>query len=519
MADNLLSLITFSPLLGMLILLFIPRDNEGLLKGFALAVTLITFFISLPLAFDEVFAVSGGMHYREFHEWISVGSFFKMNYNLGVDGISLWLLLLTTFISPITILSTWKAVDKNVKGFMALMLLLETALLGAFVSLDLFLFYMFWELMLIPMYFLIGIWGGQNRLYAAVKFFIYTAVGSLLMLVAIIFVYYYAVQSGAPVNGFGVQEFYNLSIPSSAQHWLFLAFAVSFAIKVPMFPVHTWLPDAHTEAPTAGSVILAAIMLKMGTYGYVRFAMPLFPEALQTFIPYLALLCVVGIIYGSLVAMMQEDVKKLVAYSSVAHLGFVMLGVFALNLQGMAGGLIQMVNHGISTGALFLIVGFIYERRHTRLISEFGGLAHKMPIFATIFMIITLSSIGVPGTNGFVGEFLSLVGAFQSDLRWYAVFATSGVILAAVYMLWMFQRVMFGKITNPKNENLKDLSAREIIIMLPLLIFVFWIGVCPNTFLRKMNPAIEVLLHQVKSKQVAVVEPVQPVIAQNIVLK
>jgi len=286
-----------------------------------------------------------------------------------------------------------------------------------------------------------------------------------------------------------------------------------------MFPVHTWLPDAHTEAPTAGSVILAAIMLKMGTYGYVRFAMPLFPEALHTFIPYLALLSVVGIIYGSLVAMMQSDVKKLVAYSSVAHLGVVMLGVFALNMQGMAGGMIQMVNHGISTGALFLIVGFIYERRHTRLISEFGGLAHKMPIFATIFLIVTLSSIGVPGTNGFIGELLSLVGAFESGLRWYAVVATTGIILAAAYMLWMFQRVMFGTITNPKNEDLKDLNAREIILMIPLLIFVFWIGVYPNTFLRKMNPAIEQLLHQVNTKQVAVVEPVQPVIAQNIVIK
>jgi NADH-quinone oxidoreductase subunit M len=286
-----------------------------------------------------------------------------------------------------------------------------------------------------------------------------------------------------------------------------------------MFPLHTWLPDAHTEAPTAGSVILAAILLKMGTYGYVRFAMPLFPEALQTYLPYLALLAVVGIIYGSLVAMMQDDVKKLVAYSSVAHLGFVMLGIFALNLQGLAGGMIQMVNHGISTGALFLIVGFIYERRHTRLISEFGGLAHKMPIFATIFMIITFSSVGLPGTNGFVGEFLALVGAFEAGLRWYAVVATTGVIFAAVYMLWMFQRVMFGKITNPENEKLKDLSAREIIIMLPLLLFVFWIGVYPNTFFEKMNPAMEQLLNQVKSKQVAVVEPIQPVLARTLDLK
>ena len=512
MADNLLSIMTFFPLVGMVALLFMPRDNDAMLKGFALAVSLITFLISLPLAFDNVFKTSGGMHYREFYEWIHVGEFFQMNYNVGVDGISLWLVMLTTFIMPIAILSTWNAVKKNTKGFMAMLLLLQTGMLGAFISLDLFLFYIFWELMLIPMYFLIGMWGGANRIYAAVKFFIYTAVGSLLMLVGIIFVYYYAVQSGAPVNGFGVQEFYQLNIPYNAQFWLFLAFGFSFAIKVPLFPLHTWLPDAHTEAPTAGSVILAAVLLKMGTYGYVRFAMPLFPEALQTFIPFLAFLSVVGIIYGSLVAMMQEDVKKLVAYSSVAHLGFVMLGLFALNMQGMAGGMIQMINHGISTGALFLIVGFLYERRHTRQISEFGGLAGKMPIFATIFLIITFSSIGLPGTNGFVGEFLALMGAFESNLRWYAVFATTGVILAAVYMLWVYQRIMFGKVTNPANEDIKDLSGREIVIMLPLLLFVFWIGIYPNTFFDKMNPALEQLLEQMNN-QVAVVEVVQPAIA------
>ena len=517
MADYLLSLMTFLPLLGMLFVLFIPRDNDGLLKGFTLVVTIITFAISLPLAFDRVFTTSGGMHYREFHEWIHIGNFFQMNYSVGVDGISLWLVMLTTFIMPIAVLSTWQAVEKHTKGFMALLLLLETGMLGAFISLDLFLFYIFWELMLIPMYFLIGIWGGKNRIYAAVKFFIYTAVGSLLMLVAIIFVYYYAVQSGAPVaSGFGIDEFYKLNIPYHAQYWLFMAFAFSFAIKVPMFPLHTWLPDAHTEAPTAGSVILAAVLLKMGTYGYVRFAMPLFPEALPTFIPLLATLSVIGIIYGSLVAMMQEDVKKLVAYSSVAHLGFVMLGIFAMNLQGMAGGMIQMVNHGISTGALFLIVGFIYERRHTRLISEFGGLAHKMPIFATIFLIITFSSIGLPGTNGFVGEFLALMGAFEGGLRWYAVVATTGVIFAAVYMLWVYQRVMFGKITNPANEKLKDLSAREICVMLPLLLFVFWIGFYPNTFFEKMNPAMEQMLNQMKAKQVAVVDLEKPVIANLI---
>jgi NADH-quinone oxidoreductase subunit M len=509
--DNLLSLMTFFPLLGMLVLLFLPRENGGLLKGFTLVATLVTFFISLPLAFDDVFKTSGGMHYTEFARWISIGDYFQMNYNIGVDGISLWLVLLTTFIMPIAVLSTWQAVDKNIKGFMALLLLLETGMLGAFVSLDLFLFYIFWELMLIPMYFLIGIWGGKNRIYAAVKFFIYTAVGSLLMLVAIIYVYYLAVQSGADISGFSIADFYKLSIAPELQTWLFLAFAFSFAIKVPMFPLHTWLPDAHTEAPTAGSVILAAILLKMGTYGYVRFAMPLFPDALHTFMPLLATLAVIGIVYGSLVAMMQEDVKKLVAYSSVAHLGFVMLGVLALNMQGMAGGMIQMINHGISTGALFLIVGFIYERRHTRMISEFGGLAKQMPIFATIFMIITFSSIGLPGTNGFVGEFLALMGAFESGLRWYAVVATTGVIFAAVYMLWMFQRVMFGELKNPKNAELKDLSVREIVVMLPLLLFVFWIGVAPNVFFEKMNPAIEQLIHQVKGKQqVAMVQPHEP---------
>jgi len=509
MTEHLLSLMTFFPILGMLVVLALPKDNGNLLKGFTLLVTIITFFISLPLAFDDVFKTSGAMHYTEFVQWISIGDYFQMNYNVGVDGISLWLVLLTTFIMPIAVLSTWHAVDKNIKGFMALSLLLETAMLGAFISLDLFLFYIFWELMLIPMYFMIGIWGGKNRIYAAVKFFIFTAVGSLLMLVAIIYVYYHAIQSGVEVSGFSIHDFYKLSIPPEAQTWLFLAFAFSFAIKVPMFPVHTWLPDAHTEAPTAGSVILAAILLKMGTYGYIRFAIPLFPEATQQFIPFLSLLAVIGIIYGALVAMMQDDVKKLVAYSSVSHLGFVMLGIFAMNSQGWSGGIIQMVNHGVSTGALFLIVGFIYERRHTRAINEFGGLAKQMPVFATIFMIITFSSVGLPGTNGFVGEFLILMGAYESELRWFGVFATTGVILAAVYMLWMFQRVMFGELSNPANQKLKDLSAREVALMLPLLLFVFWIGVYPNTFFDKMNPAVDQLIQQVKGKQqVAMVETV-----------
>ena len=502
MTDHLLSLMTFFPLVGMLIILFLPREADKLIKTVTLIVTIIVFFISLPLAFDDVFLNSSAMHYTEFVNWISVGQYFQMNYYVGIDGISLWLVMLTTFIMPIAILSTWNAIDKNTKGFMALALLLETGMLGAFISLDLFLFYVFWELMLVPMYFMIGIWGGKNRIYAAVKFFIFTAVGSLLMLVALIYVYYFAVKAGVPFeNGFSIIQFYQMDIPGNLQTWLFAAFAFSFAIKVPMFPVHTWLPDAHTEAPTAGSVILAAILLKMGTYGYVRFAIPLFPEATMQFTPFLALLAVIGIIYGALVAMMQDDVKRLVAYSSVSHLGFVMLGIFALNLQGISGGILQMISHGVSTGALFLIVGFLYERRHTRLIADFGGLSKVMPVFATVFMIVTLSSVGLPGTNGFVGEFLVLLGAFEGGLRVFAVVATFGVILAAVYMLWMFQRVMMGKVTNPKNENLKDLSVRELAIMLPLILFIFWIGVYPNTFLAKMNPSVENLVKQVKDKQ------------------
>ncbi|HEX8960121.1 MAG TPA: NADH-quinone oxidoreductase subunit M, partial [Geobacteraceae bacterium] len=330
------------------------------------------------------------------------------------------------------------------------------------------------------------------------KFFIYTMAGSVLMLVALIFLYF---KAGA--GDFNLTRFYGLALDPATQTWLFLAFAFAFAIKVPLFPVHTWLPLAHTEAPTAGSVILAAILLKMGTYGYVRFAMPLFPDAVERFTPLMATLAVIGIIYAALVAMVQEDVKKLVAYSSVAHLGFVMLGIFALNQQGVSGGMLQMLNHGVSTGALFLIVGFIYERRHTRLITDFGGLSKQMPIFATIFMIVTFSSIGLPGTNGFVGEFLVLIGAYESKLRWFTVVATSGVILSAVYMLWMFQRVMFGELDNPKNQNLADLNAREIGIMLPLLALIFIMGIYPTPFIEKMSPAIDKMIQQSKQKQVA----------------
>jgi len=502
----LLSILTFTPLIGAIVLLFVNKNSHGVLRTVAMAVTVVTFLLSLPLitGYNAPGSDIGGFQYLEKVPWIQAGPF-QMNYHLGLDGISLWLVILATFIMPIAILSTYTAVNEKVKEYMICLLLLEVGMIGTFVSLDLFLFYIYWEVMLIPMYFIIGIWGGKNKIYAAVKFFIYTMVGSLLMLVALISLYF---KAGA--GDFNILRFWELQLDPVSQTWMFLAFALAFAIKVPMFPLHTWLPDAHTEAPTAGSVILAAVLLKMGTYGYVRFAMPLFPEATATFTPLIATLSVIGIVYASLVAMVQQDVKKLVAYSSVAHLGFVMLGIFALNTNGVTGGMLQMLNHGISTGALFLIVGFIYERRHTRQISDFGGLAKQMPVFATMFMIVTFSSIGLPGTNGFVGEFLVLLGAFESNLRWYAIIATSGVILSAVYMLWMFQRVMFGELNNPKNQVLKDLNAREVAIMLPLLFLIFFMGVYPRPFIDSMAPSIERMIQQSKGRQaVAAVIPAE----------
>lgn len=488
-----LSIITFLPALGALFLLLVPNEREDLIRTFSFVVSLVVFMVSIPLYFK--FQPVAGMQFLEEHRWIPA---FGASYKVGIDGISLFMVLLTTFLSPIVILSSWSAISRSVKGYMASMLLLETGILGVFASLDLFLFYVFWEVMLIPMYFIIGVWGGERRIYAAVKFFIYTIVGSLLMLVAILVLYFY--HGGLTGNyTFDLLALQQVHFPLGYQTWLFLAFGLSFAIKVPVFPFHTWLPDAHVEAPTGGSVILAGVLLKLGTYGFLRFCLPFFPHAVQQFTPFIFTLGVIGIIYGALVAMVQPDVKKLVAYSSVSHLGFVMLGIFALNNQGIQGGLLQMINHGLSTGGLFLIVGMIYERRHTRRIADFGGLAKRVPILATLFMIITLSSIGLPGLNGFVGEYLILLGTFLSDKK-FAIIGATGVILAAVYMLLMFQRVMFGKLDKEENKSLQDLNVREIAVLIPLIVFIVLIGVYPNVFLDKMEPTVTQLIQNVEMR-------------------
>src|SRR6187397_1674908 len=465
MTSHLLSFIVFLPLVGALLVLLVPnRDEKGaaMVRQLGLVVSLVVFFFTL-LLWGKFDASSADFQFVEQASWIPA---FGIDYHLGVDGISLLLIVLTGFLTPISLLSSWESVEKKTKEFTFFVLALEAAMLGVFVSLDLFLFYVFWDAMLIPMYFLIGIWGYDRRIYASIKFILYTMAGSVLMLLAILWLaYQHQVVHGVP--SFDLEALRTLAIPGGVQTWLFLAFAVAFAIKVPLFPFHTWLPDAHVEAPTAGSVILAGVLLKMGTYGLIRFAFPLFPEAAAFFAPYIAVLAVIGIVYGALVAMVQPDMKKLVAYSSVSHLGFVVLGICAMNVQGLQGAVYQMLAHGVSTGGLFLIVGMLSDRRHTRLISEFGGLKAVMPRLTAAFMIITLASIGLPGLNGFVGEFLILLGAFRWDAP-YAVFAATGVILSAVYMLWMFQRVYYGDVTHEKNKSLPDLRPREWAAAIPL---------------------------------------------------
>lgn len=494
-----LNLVTFFPLLGVLVIVLLPKSREEAIRWTALIASVITLVISLAMLV-EFNPTNPDLQLVVRAPWIQVAGW-NIEYHLGVDGLSVLLVLLTTFLTPLSILSTWTAVEERVKEFMAFFLLLEVGMVGVFLALDLFLFYIFWEFTLVPMYFLIGIWGGERRLYAAIKFFLYTMAGSILMLLAILWL-------GIDGGTFSVPDLIARGgIPANVQTWLFLAFAAAFAIKVPMWPLHSWLPDAHVEAPTAGSVILAGVLLKMGTYGFLRFNIPLFPEAAIRFAPWIGGLAVIGILYGAAVSFPQRDVKKLVAYSSVSHLGFVMLGLFALNQQGVQGGILQMVNHGISTGALFLIVGMIYERRHTREMEAFGGLWKVMPVYATLTLIVTLSSMGLPGLNGFVGEFAILLGAFGSETLRSALFAgfgALGVILAAIYMLQMFQKLFLGPLDKPENQALKDLSWREIVTLAPLLIFVFWIGLYPKPFFALMTPSVDKVLAILETASVAV---------------
>jgi NADH-quinone oxidoreductase subunit M len=484
----LLSTILWLPVAAAIVLAFFPRSAVTAIKGWGLFWSLATFIVSLGVlrGWEDGQA---GFQFVESLPWIPQ---WGITYGLGIDGISLWLVLLTTFLTPLIFLSSWNAIHKHPKEYVISFLVMETAMIGAFLATDLLLFYIFFELMLLPMYLVIGVWGGKNRIYAAIKFFLFTMTGSLLMLLGIIyFVFQNYHQTGLPT--FAIQELYGTQLLPRAQLLLFFAFSFAFAIKVPLFPLHTWLPDAHVEAPTAGSIILAGVMLKMGTYGFLRFVLPFFPDSSVRWAGLMVTLSVIGVIYGALVAWVQPDMKKLVAYSSVSHLGFCVLGIFAMTQTAIEGSILQMVNHGVSTGALFLLVGVIYERRHTRLLADYGGLGRTMPVYATFFVIAVLSSVGLPGLNGFVGEFLILAGSFRTFPA-AATIAATGVILAAIYLLWLVQKVFFGPITNEENRHVPDIAWNEIAAMVPLVIFMVWIGVHPNTFLKKIQPSVTHLI-------------------------
>src|SRR5689334_6319760 len=494
MDQHLLSLVLFAPLAGIGLLRLRPGSQKNLISVWANLVGFVSFLISLPLVsrFDKTAA---GFQMVERADWIpSIGA----KYLIGIDGISLLLVMLTTLVGFLAILSSWNAVEYRVKEYYAMFLLLQTGMIGVFVSLDFFLFYVFWELVLVPMYFIIGVWGGPRKLYAAIKFFLYTLAGSVLMLLGILTLYFQYHQQFGKYT-FEIANLMKLDMPLALQQWVFWAFFIGFAIKVPMFPFHTWLPDAHVEAPTAGSVILASVLLKMGTYGFIRFSLPLVPKASVnvTIVQILAVLSIVGIIYGALVSLMQQDWKKLVAYSSVSHLGFCTLGIFSLNPNGIAGSVLQQVNHGISTGMLFLVIGVIYERRHTREIAEYGGLAHVMPKFAIIFAFAMLSSAGLPLLNGFVGEFTILQGAFEANRIW-AAFAVSGVILGAAYLLWLYQRTMLGQVTNGKNLTIPDMSFREIATFVPLIAWAIWIGIYPKPYFEILQRPVTEIVERVR---------------------
>jgi len=492
----LLSLILFTPLAGALLLLFVNRQNENAIKWIANGFAVAGFLVSVPLWFWYN-PQNSEYQFVERATWIpSIGA----DYFLGVDGFSVLLILLTTLMGVIAILSSWTAITERVKEYYIFLLVLQTGMLGAFMALDFLLFFLFWEVMLVPMYFLIGIWGSDRRLYSAIKFFLYTLVGSVVMLLGILALYF-SYHTATGMYTFDITRFQGHNFPVNLQWWVFLAFFLGFAIKVPMFPFHTWLPDAHTDAPTAGSVILAAVLLKMGTYGFIRFSLPILPDASRAFVPMIVTLSIVGIVYGALVAMAQSDWKRLVAYSSVSHMAMVMLGMFALNPVGITGSIVQQLNHGISTGALFLLVGLVYERRHTREISEYGGLSKVMPVYAAIFLVITMSSIGLPALNGFIGELLILQGVFAVNRLWAGV-AAAGIVLGAAYMLWLYQRTMFGKIENPKNEALPDLGTREFALFVPLIILAVWIGLYPSPFLRRLDSSVSRVIARVSPQYI-----------------